>query len=73
MTVCKICHQYCNIFKEGMCAVCYDESKRICKICKQSWKPPRSIIYKNGMCLICYHVMNRNKDDKAQKNLNEYL
>lgn len=26
-----------------------------CKICKQSWKPPKNIIYKDGMCLVCWH------------------
>ena len=51
----------------------YENKKTECKICKQSWKPPRSIIYKDGMCLICYHVKNRTKDDKAQKTLSKYL
>lgn len=46
-----------------------------CKICKQSWDPPRNIIYKNGMCIVCYHrtVDWMNEKDADQKSIEEFI
>ena len=49
-----------------------------CKICEQSWDPPRDIIYKNGMCIVCYHrnvdwLNEKEKVGPKQQNLEAFL
>jgi len=45
-----------------------------CKICHQSWKPPRDIIFKDGMCIICYAIVNwLDEKDTNQKSIEEYF